>query len=310
MYHRILFGLALACLLLKSWATSAADDPSIVRHEFIYETAAYPECHASTIEETPAGMVAAWFGGTEEKHPDVGIWVSRHLNGAWTPSVEVANGIQYTLTDGKPHRHPTWNPVLLQYPEGPLFLFWKCGPAPDNWWGMMSESTDHGETWSLARRLPEHIDGPHALGLLRIDRPDLMLLDYEVRGLNGLETLHRIQAQHSGRLPVPVILFVAENSPEIKAEAEALGVYKVLILPYSPIELLDKYWNPVRNFLVVNVQSPSQWPLVIAHAAQSVIVMAKATIDPALAAKIVMESAIPMAKVSPARIHFAYFESY
>jgi CheY-like chemotaxis protein len=65
-----------------------------------------------------------------------------------------------------------------------------------------------------------------------------LLLDYEVRGLNGLETLHRIQAQHSGRLPVPVILLTAQDAPEIKAEAEALGVQKVIQIPYAPIELL------------------------------------------------------------------------
>jgi hypothetical protein len=29
-------------------------------------------------------LFAAWFGGTEEKHPDVGIWVSRRENGRWT----------------------------------------------------------------------------------------------------------------------------------------------------------------------------------------------------------------------------------
>ncbi len=159
-FHQKLFALALACVLLKSWTTCATDDPAIVRQEFIYETAPYPECHASTIAETPAGMVAAWFGGTEERHPDVGIWLSRHINGTWSPSVEVANGIQYSVTDGTVHRHPTWNPVLFQSPDGPLLLFWKCGPAPDNWWGMMSESADHGVTWSIARRLPEHIDGP------------------------------------------------------------------------------------------------------------------------------------------------------
>jgi hypothetical protein len=38
--------------------------------------------------------------------------------------------------------------------------------------------------------------------------------------------------------------------------------------------------------------------------------MAKGTIDPALTAKIVMETAVPMAKVDSARIHFAYFQSY
>ena len=36
----------------------------------------FPSCHASTIEETDNGLIAAWFGGTAEKDPDVGIWVS------------------------------------------------------------------------------------------------------------------------------------------------------------------------------------------------------------------------------------------
>lgn len=150
----------LSCVLLSSLAVFASDDAAVMQQQFIYETAPYPECHASTIEETPAGLIAAWFGGTEERDPDVGIWVSRHINGEWTPSVEVANGIQYSLPNGMVYRHPTWNPVLFQYPNGPLMLFWKCGPAPDKWWGMVSQSNDHGATWSIARRLPEHIDGP------------------------------------------------------------------------------------------------------------------------------------------------------
>ena len=39
---------------------------------------------------TPEGLVAAWFGGTEEGHDDVGIWLSRHVGGAWTTPREVA----------------------------------------------------------------------------------------------------------------------------------------------------------------------------------------------------------------------------
>lgn len=140
--------------------TARADQPGIVHREFIYDKAPYPECHASTIEETPSGLIAAWFGGTEERHPDVGIWVSRRVSGHWTESVEVAVGVQYSLPGGTLHRHPTWNPVLFQYPDGPLLLFWKCGPSPDTWWGMMARSEDHGATWSEPKRLPEHIDGP------------------------------------------------------------------------------------------------------------------------------------------------------
>ena len=109
---------------------------------------------------TPTGLVAAWFGGTRERDPDVGIWVSRHVDGHWTPPVEVANGIQYTRPDGTVHRHPCWNPVLFQPKDGPLLLFYKCGPEPSAWWGMLTTSADGGATWSEPRRLPEGIIGP------------------------------------------------------------------------------------------------------------------------------------------------------
>jgi predicted neuraminidase len=137
----------------------AAPSPALVIHEFIYEKASYPSCHASTIvESAQGGLVAAWFGGTAEKNPDVGIWVSHYdkARKAWTPGVEVANGVQ---ADGK--RHPTWNPVLFQ-PRGgaPLMLFYKVGPSPQTWWGMVRTSTDGGKSWSQARRLPDGIYGP------------------------------------------------------------------------------------------------------------------------------------------------------
>ena len=130
--------------------------PAILLEEFIYESGPYPSVHASTIVETPShDLVAAWFGGTRERHPDVGIWVSRREKSGWTTSVEVANGVQ---ADGT--RHPTWNPVLFQPRSGPLMLFYKVGPSPQTWWGMLRTSTDGGRTWSEARRLPDGILGP------------------------------------------------------------------------------------------------------------------------------------------------------
>lgn len=153
--------LALAMMVVAArecrGATSA---PGVVSSEFIFTEAPHPQCHASTIVETPTGLVAAWFGGTRERNPDVGIWVSRHEVGKWTIPMEVANGIQYSRPNGTVHRQPCWNPVLFQPSEGPLLLFYKCGPAPDAWWGMLTTSDDGGKTWSQPRRLPEGIIGP------------------------------------------------------------------------------------------------------------------------------------------------------
>ncbi len=127
---------------------------AVVTAEFIFEQAPFPSCHASTIEDTGGGLVAAWFGGTDEGNPDVGIWVSRHDGGGWSPPVEVAKGIE----SGK--QYPCWNPVLFQAPDGPLVLFYKVGPKPSAWWGMRMVSNDAGRTWTKPERLPEGIIGP------------------------------------------------------------------------------------------------------------------------------------------------------
>lgn len=153
-------GVTIACLILTAPALHRADEPEppgVVLREFLYapEEAPFPGVHASTIAETPAGLVTAFFGGTDEGEDDVGIWVSRHVNGKWTVPVEVANGVQH-----KTLRYPCWNPVLFQYPDGPLQLYYKVGPDPPGWWGMLTESTDNGTTWSWPRRLPQTIDGP------------------------------------------------------------------------------------------------------------------------------------------------------
>jgi predicted neuraminidase len=146
---------------LSQTIVSRAQESPVLTSEFIYESAPFPSCHASTIVESADGtLVASWFGGTREKHPDVGIWVSRRVGNAWTTPTEVANGIQYQKTDGTFFRHPTWNPVLFQPKDGPLLLFYKAGPTPQTWWGLLMSSVDNGQTWSTTRRLPDGILGP------------------------------------------------------------------------------------------------------------------------------------------------------
>lgn len=135
---------------------AAYADSTVVRSEYLYETAPFPSVHASTIEQSRDGnLIAAFFGGQDEGEDDVGIWVTRQINGKWSPPIEVANGVQ---ADGK--RHPCWNPVLFQPSSGPLLLFYKVGPRPSTWWGMLKTSTDNGVTWSEAKRLPDGILGP------------------------------------------------------------------------------------------------------------------------------------------------------
>jgi predicted neuraminidase len=144
----------LSCIIIGS--VPYKGDKCIVKSEFIFHTGdvPFPGCHASTIAEKQDGLLAAWFGGTAEKDPDVGIWISELNNGIWTKPVEVANGVQY-----KGKRYPCWNPVLYNNGEK-ILLFFKIGPSPSEWWGEMITSDDNGKTWSRNCRLPEDIYGP------------------------------------------------------------------------------------------------------------------------------------------------------
>ncbi len=145
----------LAFVTLTTASAMFAAEPGVIQTEFIFETAPFASCHASTIAETKSGLVAAWFGGTREGHPDVGIWFSRQVDGHWTVPVEVANGV---VSPEK--RGPAWNPVLFQPKQGPLLLFYKIGGAPNKWAGMLMTSSDDGKTWSQPTHLPENILGP------------------------------------------------------------------------------------------------------------------------------------------------------
>ncbi|MDA8043597.1 MAG: exo-alpha-sialidase, partial [Pirellulales bacterium] len=137
-------------------AASRTRFPGLLHEEFVFEKANFPQCHASTLCETPRGLVVAWFGGTRERNPDVGIWSSYYDGGGWSAPQEQANGIQH---EGL--RYPCWNQVLYKpQGDGATMLFFKVGPTPSRWWGELVVSYDGGRSFRDRRRLPEGIDGP------------------------------------------------------------------------------------------------------------------------------------------------------
>ncbi len=156
-YKRIsFFAIMLFCQVLNTaFAQTNPWRKGILVDEFLYEKASFPECHASTIAQTKTGLVAAFFGGTKERNPDVCIWVCRQVNGKWTAPQNVADGIQNDTL-----RYPCWNPVLYQVPNGQLILFYKIGPSPGTWKGFMKTSADGGISWSVQKALPAGFLGP------------------------------------------------------------------------------------------------------------------------------------------------------
>jgi len=82
-------------------------------------------------------------------------------------------------------------------------------------------------------------DGQQALDLLRIERPDLLLLDYELHGIDGVEMLRRLRKQTGGRLTLPVVMLLPPTQEVARKEALELGARGIVAMPYDPAELLD-----------------------------------------------------------------------
>jgi DNA-binding response OmpR family regulator len=82
-------------------------------------------------------------------------------------------------------------------------------------------------------------DGQHALNLLRIDRPDLLLVDYELREINGVEMLRRLAKQSRAGQSPPALMLVPAGREDVRGEALAAGARSLVELPFDPVELLD-----------------------------------------------------------------------
>jgi CheY-like chemotaxis protein len=86
-------------------------------------------------------------------------------------------------------------------------------------------------------------DGLQAINLLRIERPNLLVIDYDLYGIDGLEALRRLHRQHREHLPLPVVLLLPDASTPAeregaRAEARQLGVQGFVAVPSDPEELL------------------------------------------------------------------------
>ena len=127
----------------------------VLSSEFVYESADFPSCHASTLVETEDGLLAAWFGGSYESHPDVSIYCAAYDGSRWSVPSLAADGV---VADSL--RFPCWNPVLFRLPDGEIALYYKVGPNPREWWGEYKLSSDEGKTWGPKTALPEGILGP------------------------------------------------------------------------------------------------------------------------------------------------------
>jgi type IV pilus assembly protein PilB len=81
--------------------------------------------------------------------------------------------------------------------------------------------------------------GDQALEVIQQTRPDLILLDVMMPGMDGYEVCSRLQ-QNKDLAYIPVIFATAQDEEENKAKAFTLGAVDYLVKPTSPDVLLQK----------------------------------------------------------------------
>lgn len=113
-----------------------------IKKEFIFEEEGRltHNSHASTILKMSSGeLLAAWFGGTKEKNPDVEIYASIKTDGKWCKPFVVSE-INDTIS--------SFNPVLFLRKDGTINLYFKLGLDCHDWHTMFTYSKDNGRTWA------------------------------------------------------------------------------------------------------------------------------------------------------------------
>jgi predicted neuraminidase len=148
--------LSLVSVILVETAAQDRAQPGILRSQFVADPPPTASSHASTIVESKDSLICAWFGGTKERARDVVIWMARNDGKGWGRPEQLITGIH----DEERVQNPLWNPVLFRPANGPLYLFYKEGPSPSEWWGLVMSSEDNGRTWTHPKKLPSGIFGP------------------------------------------------------------------------------------------------------------------------------------------------------
>lgn len=88
--------------------------------------------------------------------------------------------------------------------------------------------------------------GEDGLERLATDRPDLMICDIQLPGINGLDTFRTLKKSHP---KMPVILMTAHGTTETAIEATMLGAFDYLLKPFDPdemLQLVDRALESVR----------------------------------------------------------------
>jgi len=82
-------------------------------------------------------------------------------------------------------------------------------------------------------------DGFKALDVVQQCRPDLLILDWMMPGLNGCEVITQLR-QNPETDTIPVVMLTAKDGLEAQEQLASLALAGYLVKPFSPLELIKK----------------------------------------------------------------------
>ena len=96
-------------------------------------------------------------------------------------------------------------------------------------------------------RLSQAETGEIALERIETDPPDLILLDYKLPGMSGLEVLAALKER---ALDIPVVMITAYASLETAVQATKAGAFDFLAKPFTPVDLRAAVQKATRHCMV------------------------------------------------------------
>ena len=91
--------------------------------------------------------------------------------------------------------------------------------------------------------------GEAALEQVGNSRPDLMIIDLYLSGIDGLDLINRLRSEDD-TAAIPIIVFSIESDLDVVTKAHAAGANDYLVVPYDPIVLQDKIERLLETVLV------------------------------------------------------------
>jgi len=82
-------------------------------------------------------------------------------------------------------------------------------------------------------------DGEEGLAMAEQHQPDLLITDYQMPYMTGLELCLELHKRHSGR-PIPALMLTARGLSLASEYTEQANIVGLLSKPFSPREVLNK----------------------------------------------------------------------